>query len=236
MSGLGSARSCVITGGSRGIGLATALRFARGGGRVVVAARGTADLQGALDALRAAGAECEAVPADVGTPQGARDLIDVARARFGRVDVLVNNAGVAPLGTIEAMREADFHSALTVNVAAVFYLTQAVWPLMRVQGGGTIVNVSSVASVDPFAGFSVYGACKAWVNLFTRAAADEGKPHRIRVFCVAPGAVETRMLRAHFREYPADQTLDPDDVAGVIEALCDARFDPCVGQTIFVRR
>jgi len=229
-------RVCVITGGSRGIGLATALRFARGGASVVIAARDPTALQTAVEQIRRTGAACEAVPVDVAMRAGVEEVIDVARARFGRVDVLVNNVGFAPLAPVERTSDDDFEHCVGVNIAAVFYATRAVWPLMRAQGGGVIVNVSSMASVDPFAGFAVYGACKAWVNLFTKAVAEEGRPLGIRVFAVAPGAVETALLRRHFPYFPAEQTLDPGEVAAVIEDVCAERTAHRVGETIFVRK
>jgi NAD(P)-dependent dehydrogenase (short-subunit alcohol dehydrogenase family) len=230
------AKTCVITGASRGIGLAIALRFARAGYRIVAGARHEDQLQRAVRQIAAAGVECAHVAADVGTRDGARRLIETAQTRFGRVDVLVNNAGYAPLAPIEKTGDEDFEQAITVNVAAVFHTTRAVWPTMRKQAAGTIVNISSMASVDPFPGFSVYGACKAWVNLFTKAMADEGRPLGIRVFAVAPGAVETAMLRQNFPDIPSDQTLDPDDVAGLVETLCNDRMSCVSGQTIFIRK
>jgi len=230
------ARTSVITGASRGIGLATALRFARAGGRVVAVARGEPDLKQAANQIRDAGGECEYIVADVGTPTGARRAIHVAVASFGRVDVLVNNVGYAPLSPIEQMNDEHFEAALAANIAGVFYATRAVWPIMRKQGEGVVVSISSLASVDPFPGFAVYGACKAWVNLFTKAMADEGRPLGIRVFAVAPGAVETNMLRQNFPDVPASQTLDPDDVAELVEAVCDERMHYASGQTIFVRK
>jgi 3-oxoacyl-[acyl-carrier protein] reductase len=228
--------TCVITGASRGIGLATALRFARDGWSIVAAARNVAELSSAAAQILATGAECEAVTADVSLPTEIQKLLSAATGRFGRIDALVNNAGVAPLAPIEELDPAAFDQALAVNVAAVFHATRAVWPVMRHQGGGVIINVSSLASVDPFPGFAVYGACKAWVNLFSQALAVEGKPHHIRVFSVAPGAVETRMLRSRFPDLPADQVLAPAAVADVIYSLADPKSAPKSGQTIFVRK
>ena len=121
-------------------------------------------------------------------------------------------------------------------MAAIFHTTRAVWPLMKAQGGGVIINMSSMAAVDPFPGFAVYGASKAWVNLFSQATASEGKPHGIRVFSVAPGAVETGLMRASFPDFPADKTLAPDEVAAVILSLCEPALAPCSGQTLFVRK
>lgn len=229
-------KTVIVTGASRGIGLATALRFGRAGYSVVIAARSASGLESALKQVREIGAACEAVPVDVGTAAGAREVVDIAKSRFGNVDVLVNNAGAAPLASIPDTSDADFEQCISANVASVFYCTRAVWPLMRDSGGGTIVNLSSVASVTPFPGLSVYGGAKAWVSTFTRAAADEGKRHGIRVFAVAPGATETQMLRRHFKDIPESDTLDPDDVAALIESCCGPAMRHSVGQTIFVRK
>jgi NAD(P)-dependent dehydrogenase (short-subunit alcohol dehydrogenase family) len=229
-------RTCVITGGSRGIGLATALRFAKRLDNVVIAARTARSLEGAVQQIVDAGALCEAVPTDVGTPAGAKEVIDVAIQRFGRIDVLVNNAGAAPLAKMTEFTVGQFRQCVDVNIGGVFYATRAAWPHLMEQESGTIVNISSAASVDPFQGFAVYGACKAWVNLFTQAIAEEGRPLGIRALAVAPGAVETKMLRRNFPDLPRSQTLDPDQVAAVVEAVCEPPFIHTSGQTVFVRR
>lgn len=231
-----SAKVCVITGASRGIGLATALRFARTGANIAAIARRPEELHQAAARIAAAGGVCEPVAADVGRPEEIRRALDTAAQRFGRVDVLINNAGAAPLAAIDRLDPAEFERVHAVNMAAVFHATRAVWPIMKAQGGGVIINISSLASVDPFPGFAVYGASKAWVNIFSQAVAAEGKPHGIRVFSVAPGAVETSLMRAAFPDFPADKTLDPDEVAAVIVSLCDEAMAGCSGQTIFVRK
>jgi len=125
---------------------------------------------------------------------------------------------------------------MAVNVNAVYHACRAVWPVMKKQKSGVIVNISSIASVDPFAGFAAYGAAKAWVNAWTKALADEGRRLGIRVFSVAPGAVETRMLRDPFPTFPADQTLRPADVADAVHALTQPGCRYATGQTVFVRR
>jgi len=231
-----STKTCVVTGASRGIGLATALRFAKAGYSIVAAARDEKMLAEAAQKIAAAGAACVTVAGDVGRAEVAERLIDAAVQRFGRVDVLVNNAGWAAVKPIAKTSLDEYDRTIGVNIHAVFYTTRAVWPVMVRQPGGVIVNISSAASVDPFPGLSTYGACKAWVNLFTFAAANEGRTHGIRVYGVAPGAVETALLREGFPDYPADRTLDPDVIAGVIEAVCDERMAHCSGQTIFVRK
>ena len=99
-----------------------------------------------------------------------------------------------------------------------------------------IISTSSCASVDPFPGFAAYGASKSWVNAWTKALAEEGRLIGIRVFAVAPGAVETRMLRDAFPEFPSDQTLQPSDVADVVFTVADPTCRHATGQTIFVKK
>ncbi len=231
-----SRRVCIVTGASRGIGRATAAAFAREGCDLVLAARSREALEQTAAQVREAGADCAILAADVATRAGCEQLVQAALDRFGRLDVLVNNAGVAPMAPIGTFTDDDFDAAVRVNIAAVFHTTRAAWQPMVRQGGGVIVNVSSVASVDPFTGFAVYGGCKAWVNTFTRAVAEEGREHNVRVFAVAPGAVDTQMLRQHFPDFPAAQCLRPEDVAATIVAVTRDDFAHATGQTIFVRR
>lgn len=227
---------CVVTGGSAGIGLAAAREFGRRGHRVVICGRSAETLAEASKHLAAVAPGFLALQLDVAEPNAPARLVDAAVKHFGRLDVLVNNAGAAPMGPLDQLAEADFEEAVAVNVAAIFRTTRAAWPVMKRQGGGVLVNISSLASVDPFPGFSVYGACKAWVNLFTRAAADEGRPHGIRVFSLALGAVETRLLRGLFADFPAEQALSPEEVARLVAALCDEPMRHASGQTLFVRK
>jgi NAD(P)-dependent dehydrogenase (short-subunit alcohol dehydrogenase family) len=229
-------RVAIITGASRGIGLAAALELARDGYAIVAAARNAEKLEAAVKQMRDAGAAATGVSVDMARPDDARRLVDAAAKEYGRIDVLVNNAGAAPLVPIAEMNPADFDQVTAINMAAIFHATRAVWPLMQQQGGGVIVNISSMAALDPFAGFAAYGASKAWVNVFTKAAAAEGKPHGIRVYAVAPGAVETELMRSVFPDFPADKTLAPDDVAGVIASVVSSRMAAASGETIFVRK
>lgn len=225
---------CIVTGASRGIGLAIARRFVQRGFKLLLVARNQSELKRVAAELGAANTATLAV--DVGVPTAADQIIQTAHERFGRIDILVNNAGVAPLKSIEQTTDDDLRSLLAVNIEAVFRLTRAVWPVMRRQGGGTIVNISSLGSVDPLPGFSVYGATKAWVNLFTKAAAAEGKEFGIRVLAVAPGAVETELLRSRFPDFPAENTLTPDDMAAVVDAACGDALRYSSGQTIFLQK
>ncbi len=230
---------CVLTGGTSGIGLAAAKKFAQQGYHVVTCGRDVSRLEKARRAIAAAAknAEVLTVELDLARPRDAGKLIDLALERFGRIEILVLCAAVAPLKSLEEMASQEFETAVDINIRAQFYLTQAAWQAFLRQGrGGTIVNVSSLAAVDPFPGFSVYGACKAWGDLFCVALAHEGKPHGIRVHSIRPGAVETPMLRGLFPDFPADQALAPQSVADLIWAVCQEAFRDSSGQPINIRR
>ena len=229
-------RGVVVTGGGRGIGRAICLRFAADGAQVVAASRSETELTQTRGLIEASGGRCDVQPTDVCQPDDIGALVESTVARWGRLDVLVQCAGVAPLGTIEEFDPALFETTLAVNVTAVYRGCRAVWPVMRKQGGGVIVNISSVASIDPFPGFAAYGASKAWINAWTRALADEGRAFGIRVFAVAPGAVETRMLRAAFPDFPNDQALQPSHVDEVGPHMAQPACQYATGQTIFVKK
>ncbi len=206
----------LITGGSAGIGLATACRFAANGYNVLICGRDQARLDLALEKIQAMeDGPCTliAVRCDLAEPGAAQALIDVAIERLGKIDVLVNNAGVAPLSPLDETSDEVFENTIQVNVRSVFYATRDVWKHMKEQGSGVVVNISSLAAVDPFPGFSLYGATKAWVDLMTTALVSEGSEHGIRVYSVRPGAVETDLLRGLFPDFPADQCVTPAEVA-----------------------
>ena len=230
---------CVLTGGTSGIGLETAKRFAREGYRVVTCGREKGKLEKARQAICLAGngSQVIAVELDLAHPRDAGKLVDRALEAFGAIDVLVHCAAVAPLKALEAMSAQEFENAVDVNIRAQFYLTQAAWRAMLRQGrGGIIVNVSSLSAVDPYPGFSVYGASKAWSDLFCTALAQEGKPHGIRVYSIRPGAVETPMLRSLFPDFPAAEALPPQSVADMIWAVCQDAFRDSSGYPLSIRR
>lgn len=227
---------CIVTGGSSGIGLATAERFAKAGCRVVICGRDAGRLQSAAESLSTLAGEVASVTLDVGEPNAGRRLVEFALEQFGRVDVLVNNAGTAPLAPAHDMSDEDFEATLATNIRGVFGTSKAVWPIMKKQGGGAIVNVSSLSASDPFAGLGVYGASKAWVELYTQATAEEGREHNIRVFAVAPGAVDTPLLQGLFPDIPMEVRLGPGEVAELIGRLCDDEMTHVSGQSIAIRK
>ncbi|MFO0974268.1 MAG: SDR family oxidoreductase [Phycisphaerae bacterium] len=226
----------IVTGAGRGIGRAIARRLAAAGAAVVVAARNEDELDDTQRIIGRAGGRCLAVRADVSTEEGVERLFEEAVTAFERVDVLVNNAGSAPMASLDAMEPRAFDALVEINIRAVFLCCRAAWQRMAPSGGGTIVNISSVAATDPFPGLAAYGGTKAFVNTFSQALDREGAPLGIRVFCVAPGAVETQMLRGIFPDFPADKTLSADDVAAFVESLLLPAARPSAGQVLTIRK
>ena len=229
-------KTAIITGAGRGIGRAIARRLAVGGASVVVASRTQSQLDETQRMIERAGGKVLAVSADVSNVEDVQRLVDEANSAFGGVDILVNNAGFASLATIDQMEPPVFDQIIAMNVRTVYLCTHAVWPIMLERDGGVIVNISSVAAYDPFPGFAAYGAAKAFVATYTRALATEGKSCGIRVYGVAPGAVETEMLRGAFPSFPLEKTLQPDDVAAFVELLIDPACRHISGQTITVKK
>lgn len=229
-------RVVVVTGGGRGIGRAVCQRFASDGDQVVAVARSAGELEETRTAIESSGGQCHVHKTDVTVSDQVDALVHETVEKFGRVDVLVNCAGVAALASIEELDAQTFDQVVAVNMRAIYTTCRAVWPTMRKQGGGVIVSISSMASVEPFPGFAAYGASKAWVNLWTKALAEEGREFGIGVFAVAPGAVETKMLRDAFPDFPSDQTLNPSDVAGIIHTVTQPAYQYATGQTVFLKK
>lgn len=234
---------CLITGGSSGVGLATARVFLKQNHRVFICGRSQERLDAAVAQLHKENAvttsgepHLQTLAADIGQSGGPGRLVDAAVRTWGRIDVLVNCAAAAPLAPLEQLDSESIDSALAANVSGLFELCRAVWPVMQGQGSGNIVLLSSQATVDPFPGFSLYGASKAFAEALVLSLAREGKESGIRVYGVRPGAVETPMLRGLFADFPAESTLDPNDVAELIFACCRDAFRFSSGQVVSISR
>lgn len=208
------------------------------GKHVVICGRDNTRLEEAREQIVACSSDdhVTTVQADMARPAEARRFVQESIDRLGRVDVLVNNAAMAPLAPLDEMSDAMIDDCIDLNIRGVYYATRTVWKQMKEQGSGLVVNISSQAAVDPFPGFSMYGATKAWVELFTIALANEGRQHGIRSYCIRPGAIETPMLRGLFADFPAEQCVSPDEIADAILMVCRPEMANSSGQVIKVSR
>lgn len=226
----------VVTGASRGIGRAIACRLATAGDQVVGCARNANELQRTRDLIEPSGGAFVPWVVDVTDSKAvAKAMAEVAR-QFGRIDVLVNNAAACLRGSLTELTAKDYDSMITANVNSVVYCCRSVWEPMRGQGGGVIINVSSLSAAVSSPGFSVYGATKGFVNTLTVALAAEGRRLGIRVYAVAPGYVRTDLLTRVAPEVTGDKALDPDDVAVAVQALCGAAHRYSSGEVYSLRR
>jgi 3-oxoacyl-[acyl-carrier protein] reductase len=207
----------IITGSSRGIGFAVAQAFVARGMQVVISARKEDELKNAAAALES-GANVHAVRADIRKPADAERLIKESVGRFGGVDVLVNNAGVGKFANVADFSLDDWQQVLETNVSGVFYCTRAAIPEMKRRGGGYIINISSLAGKNAFAGGAAYCASKAALNAFSEALMQEVRHDNIRVSSVMPGSVSTGFGdRGVGGE--ADWKIAPEHVAEVVVDL-----------------
>lgn len=216
-------RVCVVTGGTRGIGRAVAEALLARGDRVVVtgasaasAARAERELSDAAgDSGRVAGAVC-----DVRDAAAVDELMSATVARFGGLDVLINNAGVGVGAPIADLSHDEWHRIIGINLTGVFNCCHAAIPHLRARGGGWIISISSLSSANPFAGGAAYTASKAGLNAFSEALMQELRDDNIRVSCVLPGSVATG-FSGRVSTAGADWRLQPTDVARAIVSLLD---------------
>jgi len=236
----------VVTGAARGLGRVVALRLARDGASVVVADISADGVEDTARAIKAAGGSAVAVPTDVSDPDQATALMDRAVSAFGRLDVLVNAAGVVHVDPLLDYPPQAWDRVLNVNVKGLFYCLQAAARVMKERGGGKIINVTSPASRQPVPFAVAYAASKAAVDSITRSAAAELARHGITVNCVAPGRMPTAMIEqiesrlsemtgrpaAELREErlpPLGRMCDPEDVAAAIAWLASSESDYMTG-------
>ncbi|WP_166535340.1 SDR family oxidoreductase [Blastococcus xanthinilyticus] len=219
-------RVAVVTGASSGLGRAVAHRLAQDGWAVALLARDAAGLAATREALERIGAAGLSRPVDLADAAAAGAAVEEVAAAWGRVDVLVNAAGTDVPGTVEETTMEDWDRVLAVNLRAPFVLSRAVFPHMRRVGGGTIVNVSSVAGLRGWGAAAAYCSSKFALTGFTQSLAADGRPHGIRACVLYPGAMATswgawdpaarRTADQGARPQPGSDALGPGQVADLI--------------------
>jgi NAD(P)-dependent dehydrogenase (short-subunit alcohol dehydrogenase family) len=235
--------TAIVTGAGSGIGRATALRLAEKGFAVALVGRTRETLESVAGEIRARGAESVVVPADMSKVEEVNEMVRRVVETWGRVDVLVNNAGMAPSVPLAEIEPKLWHEILDSNLSSAFYATRAVWPVMARQyaaekKGGVIVNISSMAAKDPFPGLGAYAVAKVGVNMLSLVSAREGDAVGIRVVAIAPAGVDTPMFRKLMGNRPVDaeQILRPEDVARAIVDVVDGSLCYASGDTIYLHR
>lgn len=235
-------RVAIVTGGSRGIGRAVAASLAEDGASVVVSGRDPVRVEVEAKELEALGASVLAVQADVARREDVDRLVDRARERFGRIDVLVNNAGITRDALLVRMKDDDWDAVLNVNLRGAFLMTRAVAKVMMRQKGGRIINIASTAGAMGNAGQANYSAAKAGLIGLTKAAARELAHWGILVNAVAPGLIDTDMaagIPAEAREallaqIPLKRVGVAREVAEVVRFLVGDGASYVTGQVIHV--
>ena len=248
-------RVAVVTGASKGIGLAIARGLAAEGADLVICARGRELLAAVAAELRSEGRRVEAVAADVATVEGATCVLDAARSGFGRVDVLVNNAGKGLPKKMLELTEEDWRASIELNLMSAVRLSLGCVPLMRAQGGGRIVNISSRVGRQPDPYFAPYAAAKAALINFTKNLANAFSRDGILCNCVVPGLVRTEAVEEAARRsatatgksvdevfaatlakrpIPVGRLGEPADVAGLVVFLASVQASWITGATLTV--
>jgi 3-oxoacyl-[acyl-carrier protein] reductase len=206
----------LVTGASRGIGKAIAEALATSGARLVLSALTVKTLEETASALRAKGAEVVTVAGDVGEEADAAAMVNAAVERFGRLDVLVNNAGLGAAGPLVETDPATFDRVFRTNVRGPYLLMRAAIPVMKKQGGGTIVNLASLAGVNPVPNRAAYAATKWAVIGLSRSVLQEVRKSNIRVIVLEPGSTLTDFGHDPKKMAQAEKLVRPEDVADIL--------------------
>jgi citronellol/citronellal dehydrogenase len=236
----------IVTGGGTGIGAATAQLLARLGADVVIAGRKQERLEIKAREIRdATGRQCLVVPTDVRNEDEVKHLVDATHTHFGRLDMLVNNAGGTFPYPLEDVTTQQWQRNFALNVDAAYYCTREAGKFFREQRSGGIVNVSSLAGVNGTKNCAPYSAAKSALQMFTRVAAAEWGPYGIRINCVAPGMIVTELTPDHSKlvkidmkdalaHFPLRRTGKPEEVASAIAFFLSEAAAYITGETLCV--
>ncbi len=187
----------LITGASKGIGEAIARIFAEYGAKVVISSRKQADLDELANEIRASGGECTGIAAHAGEMAQLKLLVEKTVETYGGIDILVNNAATNPVyGPALDCPESAFDKIMQINVKAPFELAKMVHPIMKARGGGSVINISSIAGHTPDPGLGIYSVSKASLNMLTKVLAKEWGEDGIRVNAICPGLIKTKFSQA----------------------------------------
>lgn len=210
-------KAAIVTGGTRGIGRAIVSRLLEEGVRVALCGTKQETVDRAVTELSAEG-DVMGVAADVSKLADVRRLVAAANEHFGGVDILVNNAGVGVFRPVADLEPEEFERMIAVNICGVYYTSREVLPIYRLRGGGDIINISSLAGKNPFAGGAGYNASKFGLNGFSEAMMLDHRAEEVRVSYIMPGSVATE-FGGHRTDAAAQWKIAPEDIADVTALL-----------------
>lgn len=232
----------IVTGGSQGIGKAIAEKFAKEGASVVVADKKTKEGKETIALL---GSPHQFIACDISRNKDVEHLIQETKRIFGKIDILINNAAIAIYKKLDEFEEQEWNSVIATNLNSIFLASRYCIPIMKQNGGGSIIHISSVHARTTSTHNAPYVACKGALTALTRAMALECAPHNIRVNCVLPGAIHTPMLMDNWGDMPADKHPllpriplkrfgHPDEIASVVLFLASNHSSYLTGSEILV--
>lgn len=235
----------IVTGAGRGIGRSVALGLAEAGAKVVVCSRTETELLTLQDEINAKGGECTVITCDVEKSEQVQHVIDLTREKYGKIDILLNNAGITKKVPAKDLALEDFEKIIRVNLTGVFLFAQLAGRVMIEQGNGSIINVSSVAAEQGLNGSLAYAASKGGVTMITKTLALEWAKDGVRVNAIAPAYVETPLVeavkssRAGFEEAvinrtPLGRMAKPEEMVGACIFLASEASSYITGETIFL--
>jgi NAD(P)-dependent dehydrogenase (short-subunit alcohol dehydrogenase family) len=231
-----SGKAALISGGSRGIGRAIARAYARAGARVFICGRNGADVEAALQEIRAAGGTIDGIAGDIGRLADVRRIVGVALDRFGAIDVLVNNASIlGPRATITDYATDAWEEVIRINLTGVFLMTREVLPSMLARRSGSIINLSSGVGRVGKGQWGAYAVSKAGLENFTQVLADEVRSAGIRVNAVNPAATRTPMRAAAYPAEDPGSLPTPDEVVPIFIYLATDGAQEITGQSLNAR-
>jgi NAD(P)-dependent dehydrogenase (short-subunit alcohol dehydrogenase family) len=234
----------VVSGASRGIGHATALALADAGASVVVASRKIADLEPVAEEIKAKGVKSMAIAAHIAKMEDSRTLIEQVTKAFGRIDILMNNAGTNPYyGPLMDQDEKTYDITMNVNLKGLFFLSQLAARIMKTHGGGCIINTASIGGLRA-GDLGIYCVTKAAVIMLTQVMAKEWGQYNIRVNAIAPGIIKTRLSEALWKDpavsakavaqIPLMRLGEPEEIAGAVVFLASKAGCYITGETIVI--
>ncbi len=222
----------IVTGGGRGIGREIALLFAGEGAKVTVSARSRDQIARVVKEIAGGGGEALGVIADVSVEGDVRRMVEETTEKFGRIDVLVNNAGIVEPGPLASVDSERWRRVIEVNLIGTFYCSKAVAPTLIGQGWGRIINMSSRSGKIGNPSLTAYCASKHGIVGFTKALAEELAPFNITVNAICPGVVETDMISETVREQVGDKIIKPSQIAELALYLASDSASSITGEAI----